>query len=293
MGFQSPLTVQSDSTVLLGWPVRSLCGPGHWQIASSRSRRARAHASHHAPVAVERGGRPDADGILGPLRRYSKYELPGNVVRDIEEYLARYGRVQLVKRGTDLLLRSDDRVALAEIESQPSTRRCLGGRLSDHELLIAPGMRGQVKQALLKIGYPAEDLAGYVEGEHLDLELRHVALTGASFALRDYQVEARCSTPRLRGREWHHRVALRCGQDACGHGRDGGARCSTSSSPPIRWRCGSGLTSSTRRRWMPSNRWYTGLRNPPGDGEHHGYSPTGGASRRTRFVHFSLFDARD
>jgi DNA excision repair protein ERCC-3 len=47
-----------------------------------------------------------------------------------------------------------------------------------------------LKQALLAAGYPAEDLAGYVEGDALAIQLRAISQTGSSFSLRHYQKEA-------------------------------------------------------------------------------------------------------
>ena len=44
---------------------------------------------------------------------------------------------------------------------------------------------GTLKQALLKLGWPAEDLAGYVDGEHHEITLRQ-----EDWALRPYQREA-------------------------------------------------------------------------------------------------------
>ena len=38
-------------------------------------------------------------------------------------------------------------------------------QVSDDTLLVNPAMRGHIKQALVHFGFPAEDLAGYVEGE--------------------------------------------------------------------------------------------------------------------------------
>jgi DNA excision repair protein ERCC-3 len=43
------------------------------------------------------------------------------------------------------------------------------------------------KQALVGAGYPAEDLAGYVAGEPLDVALRAKAVSGSPSRVRDYQ----------------------------------------------------------------------------------------------------------
>ena len=41
----------------------------------------------------------------------------------------------------------------------------LGARISADLVLVHPSERGHLKQVLLKLGWPAEDLAGYVDGE--------------------------------------------------------------------------------------------------------------------------------
>ena len=41
----------------------------------------------------------------------------------------------------------------------------LGAQIDASTVVVHPSERGHLKQALLKIGWPAEDLAGYVDGE--------------------------------------------------------------------------------------------------------------------------------
>jgi DNA excision repair protein ERCC-3 len=50
---------------------------------------------------------------------------------------------------------------------------------------VHPSERGNLKQALLKLGWPAEDFAGYVDGE-----AHPIALTQEGWELRGYQAEA-------------------------------------------------------------------------------------------------------
>src|SRR5512133_1929773 len=108
-----------------------------------------------------------AADILRDLEEFSKYGLPSNVVRDIEDYVGRYGRVKLVREGENLVLTSDDPVLMIEILQQKKTQPYLREQLDSHRVRVAPGMRGHLKQALLQIGFPVEDLAGYVVGEEL------------------------------------------------------------------------------------------------------------------------------
>jgi DNA excision repair protein ERCC-3 len=128
--------------------------------------------------------------ILAQLEEFSKYSLPANVARDIEEYMGRYGRVKLVREGEALILTSDDETLMVEILNHKATARFLVKRLNALQALVTPGRRGHLKQALLQIGYPAEDLAGYVAGDDLPVALRQITLEGNPFHLRPYQEEA-------------------------------------------------------------------------------------------------------
>ncbi|MGB1007765.1 MAG: hypothetical protein ACPGVX_11340, partial [Thalassobaculaceae bacterium] len=54
--------------------------------------------------------------------------------------------------------------------------------IDDDTVMVHGSERGRVKQMLLKIGWPAEDLAGYVDGE-----AHPINLAQDGWALRDYQ----------------------------------------------------------------------------------------------------------
>ncbi|HUE76236.1 MAG TPA: DNA repair helicase XPB, partial [Chloroflexota bacterium] len=132
-----------------------------------------------------------APGVIESLEAHSKYELPGNVRADIADYVSRYGRVKLVREDSHLLLVSDDRALLAEIANHRKLTPYLIGRHITGGLIVDPAQRGHLKHALVLIGYPAEDLAGYVSGTALDIQLRgETALAGLPFSLRPYQQEA-------------------------------------------------------------------------------------------------------
>ena len=83
-----------------------------------------------------------------------------------------------------------DAPLLEELARQPKVRCLLGDRLDATSFRIDAGFRGVLKQALLTVGYPAEDLAGYTEGAALPIHLRTVARSGLPFHVRDYQREA-------------------------------------------------------------------------------------------------------
>ena len=132
----------------------------------------------------------EADTILDGLTRYSKYPVPGNVQVDVADYISRYGRVKLIRNGEDFLLVSDDVALMAELVRHKLLIPYIIAQTDPHTLRVDPARRGHIKQALVNIGYPAEDLAGYVDGEALEVHLRLMTVGGNPFALRDYQQEA-------------------------------------------------------------------------------------------------------
>ena len=128
-----------------------------------------------------------AEAMIGALARFSKFPLPPNLPVDLRELVGRYGRVRLERRGTDLVLVTADRALLEELSRQKTLKEYLYDRIEDNAFRIDDNDRGVVKQALITVGYPAEDLAGYTEGADLPLQLRDVTRSGTRFVVRDYQ----------------------------------------------------------------------------------------------------------
>ncbi len=131
-----------------------------------------------------------AAAMIDVLGRYSKFPLPTNLSADIAELVSRYGRVRLERAGDHLRLICEDRPLLEELARQPKVRAYLGERLDEHSFLVEQAHRGVLKQGLIAVGYPAEDLAGYTEGTPLPIGLREVARDGRRFHVRDYQRDA-------------------------------------------------------------------------------------------------------
>ncbi len=155
----------------------------------------------------------DAQAMLDVLSRYSKFPLPSNLAFDIAELVGRYGRVKLERMESEktdqpgegsqpespvgntaplaaLRLVCEDEPLLEELARQPRVRDYLGERLDRHSFRVEPAHRGVLKQALIAVGYPAEDLAGYTEGAALPIHLRTLARSGLPFQVRDYQRDA-------------------------------------------------------------------------------------------------------
>lgn len=131
-----------------------------------------------------------ADQMVDVLARYSKFPLPPNLRVDLAELAGRYGRVQLERDGDKLKLICKDGPLLEELARQPKVRQYLGDRIDDSSFSVEPNFRGVLKLALIGVGYPAEDLAGYTDGALLPIGLRQIANSGLPFHVRDYQREA-------------------------------------------------------------------------------------------------------
>jgi len=131
-----------------------------------------------------------AEQMIEVLRQYTKFPLPTNLATDITDRVARYGRVKLAKHVDQLRITCDDKPLLEELARQPKVRQYLGERLDATSFLVDPAHRGVLKQSLIFVGYPAEDLAGYTPGADLPIRLRQVTRSGLPFHVRDYQREA-------------------------------------------------------------------------------------------------------
>lgn len=138
-----------------------------------------------------------AAAMIEVLNRLSKFPIPSNIPTDITEIVSRYGRVRLEKyedpdEGGKPALRlvCNDAPLLEELARQPKVKNFLGKRLDKTSFVVDTAFRGVIKQSLITVGYPAEDLAGYTEGSGLEINLRTVARSGMPFTVRDYQKQA-------------------------------------------------------------------------------------------------------
>ncbi len=192
----NPVVVQSDKTVLL-----EVDNPLYEEARDFLARFAELdkspeyiHTYRITPLSLWNAAAAgmDADSIVRGLEKYSKYPVPDNVIVDISDAISRYGRLKLVrgKDGVSLLLISDDPILIVEVSRHKRMQRYIRRQIDPLTLEVDPSRRGHIKQALVRIGYPAEDLAGYVQGTPLHFRLRSVTMAGEPFALRHYQKEA-------------------------------------------------------------------------------------------------------
>lgn len=189
---ENPLIVQSDRSVLLEVqnPLYEAARDELAGFAELVKSPEFIHTYQITPLslwnAAAAGHPPDA--IIAALQRYAKFDIPDNIVADIREYMGRYGRLRLLRRADEsLVLDSRDTHLLIQVWNNKQCRPFLEAQLDAHTLLVKTAARGHLKQALVHLGFPAEDLAGYVRGEALPVQICSPTVSGRPFALRDYQ----------------------------------------------------------------------------------------------------------
>ncbi|MDR2578700.1 MAG: DEAD/DEAH box helicase [Chitinispirillales bacterium] len=132
-----------------------------------------------------------ADDVEERLAKYSKYPLPRNVVDDIRELMGRFGKLVLESAGDGgLVLRSEDSDTLRQLCRHPQVAPLVGQFADKNSVSVPPHYRGLIKQVLIDLGYPAHDLAGYVDGDPYEVGLRGRMLGGSELTIRDYQRQA-------------------------------------------------------------------------------------------------------
>jgi len=185
-----PLIVQSDRTVLLEVAHPLADDARHDLSVFAELERAPEHIHTYRITKLglwnaRAAGHTSAD-MLATLEKYSKYAIPQVVTVDITETVGRYGRL-VIERDDEgvLLLTATDAAVLAEIARGKKVASLLFDRRGEHTYVVQAWARGQLKQELLKIGWPAEDLAGYTPGTP-----HEIALADNGWHLRPYQTDA-------------------------------------------------------------------------------------------------------
>jgi len=191
---ENPVIVQSDNSILL-----EVDNPQFVPARNSLSRFAELekspehiHTYRLSPISLWNAASLGitSEDVLNDLIRFSKYELPQNIYFDIPDIMARYGKLKLTSNGDMLIIESTDKLIITEIWNNDKIRPYLDELLDNYTVLIEPLNRGFVKQSLIKLGYPVEDLAGYTEGMPFEISFREYTLSGEELKLRKYQKEA-------------------------------------------------------------------------------------------------------
>ena len=195
----NPLIVQSDLTVLV-----DVAAPRYPAARDALARFAELvkspehiHTYRISPLSIWNAcaaGVP-IEAIVGALQDFSRFAVPAHVATQVRDFAARFGRVRIERDpdsadGAQLLVLTSDAVLAEELCHGKQLSPLLTDRVAPNCFRIRQLDRGRIKQALIKAGFPAEDIAGYTTGEALAVALRTITRRGDAFALRDYQRDA-------------------------------------------------------------------------------------------------------
>jgi DNA excision repair protein ERCC-3 len=183
------LIVQSDKTLLLevDHPRAEEARRAIAAFAELERAPEHVHTYRVTPLGLwnARAAGHDAEQVIDALITHSRYAVPHALLVDIADTMDRYGRLKLTKDGEQLVLETTDRAVLAEVLRHRKIAPLLGERIDEDTVRVHPSERGHLKQELLKIGWPAEDEAGYVDGE-----AHPISLDTEGWSLRPYQEQA-------------------------------------------------------------------------------------------------------
>ncbi|HPQ53052.1 MAG TPA: DEAD/DEAH box helicase [Spirochaetota bacterium] len=189
-----PVIVQSDNTLLL-----EVNNPDYEEARDAISHFAELekspehiHTYRITPLSLWNAAAMGMNSrqIIESLSAHSRYEIPEIVITTVKEQMSRYGILKLIKKDTRLILTTDENLILAEIISEKKIQPYIEERIDDNNVQIKAHLRGHVKQALIKLGFPVEDLAGYDDGDPLAVDITEKTLNSLPFMVRDYQQSA-------------------------------------------------------------------------------------------------------
>ena len=182
-----PLIVQSDKTLLLDidHPLSTECRRAIAPFAELERSPEHIHTYRLTPLGLwnARAAGHDAEQVIDTLIKYSRYAVPHSILIDVAETMSRYGRLRLEADPIHgLILVTTDSAVLEEVIRAKKIQPLLGARIDKETIAVLPSQRGQIKQSLLRLGWPAEDFAGYVDGQ-----AHEIALKQEDWKIRPYQ----------------------------------------------------------------------------------------------------------
>jgi DNA excision repair protein ERCC-3 len=182
-----PLIVQSDKTLLLDidHPMSTECRRAIAPFAELERSPEHIHTYRLTPLGLwnARAAGHDAEQVIDTLIKYSRYAVPHSILIDVAETMSRYGRLRLEMDPVHgLILITTDTAVLEEVIRAKKIAPLLGARIDPETITVLPSQRGQIKQSLLRLGWPAEDFAGYVDGQ-----AHEISLVQRDWKIRPYQ----------------------------------------------------------------------------------------------------------
>jgi DNA excision repair protein ERCC-3 len=185
-----PLIVQSDKTLLLDidHPLSTECRRAIAPFAELERAPEHMHTYRLTNLGLwnARAAGHDAEMVIDTLIKYSRYAVPHALLIDVAEQMSRYGRLRLEADPIHgLILVTTDTAVLEEVIRAKKIAPLLGPRIDNETIAVHPSQRGAIKQSLLRLGWPAEDFAGYVDGQAHPIELKE-----DGWKIREYQEHA-------------------------------------------------------------------------------------------------------
>ena len=187
---EGPLIVQSDKTLLLDvdHPYSTECRRAIAPFAELERSPEHIHTYRLTNLGLwnARAAGHDAENVIDTLIKYSRYAVPHSLLLDVAETMSRYGRLRLESNPIHgLVLVTTDSAVLEEVIRAKKIAPLLGSRIDKETVAVHPSQRGSIKQHLLRLGWPAEDFAGYVDGQAHPIELNQ-----EGWQIRQYQEHA-------------------------------------------------------------------------------------------------------
>ena len=185
-----PLIVQSDKTLLLDvdHPNSTECRRAIAPFAELERSPEHIHTYRLTNLGLwnARAAGHDAENVIDTLIKYSRYAVPHSLLLDVAETMSRYGRLRLESDPIHgLILVTTDSAVLEEVIRAKKIAPLLGARIDKETVAVHPSQRGAIKQHLLRLGWPAEDFAGYVDGQAHPIDLNQ-----DGWHIRQYQEHA-------------------------------------------------------------------------------------------------------
>jgi len=185
-----PLIIQSDKTLLLDIDhgLSTECRRAIAPFAELERAPEHIHTYRLTPLGLwnARAAGHDAEQVIDILIKYSRYAVPHSILVDVAETMSRYGRLRIEADPVHgLILVTTDTAVLEEVIRAKKIKPLLGPRIDAQTIAVHPSQRGHIKQSLLRLGWPAEDFAGYVDGQ-----AHEIALVQDGWAIRPYQILA-------------------------------------------------------------------------------------------------------
>jgi len=193
---QQALIVQSDRTLLLDVHCETAEEARQAIMPFTELEKSPEHIHTYriTPIslwnAASAGFKPE--DVVNTLKKFSRYEIPQGIIEGFSLLMSRYGKIKLINddnSGADrLFLRIDDEAILFEIAENKTLKKYL--LKIDNGFSLSLTNRGTVKRELIRIGWPVQDDALFLDGERLQINLRENCISGRPFILRDYQLTA-------------------------------------------------------------------------------------------------------